>query len=190
MLLYKVTIITRNVRIQRQVKSLFVAMRHIILLRYSQSECAPPKVIQLVIYHASFLEWHIFYWVLMLCAAVLTETHYRTSTLMQGSLKVPWLVNTQLLDRYEELVKTIYCEPGDTQILGCIFGDEMSLLSQPSGVSVANTQANKSKSKEVASKRKWKTLDIRDMLRQPATNNQQSGPTTNKVIVIDLIDAD
>ena len=87
-------------------------------------------------------------------------------------------------------MKTIYCEPGDAQILGCIFGDEMSLLSQPSGVSVANTQANKSKSKEAASKRKWKTLDIRDMLRQPATNNQQSGPTTNKVIVIDLIDAD
>ena len=96
----------------------------------------------------------------MLCDAVLTETHYRTSTLMQGRLKVPCLVkvethptlkNTQFLDRYEELVKTIYCEPGDPQILGCIFGDEMSLLSQSSGVSVANTQANKSKLKKIAS---------------------------------------
>ena len=67
----------------------------------------------------------------------------------------------------------------------------MSFLSQPVGVSVANTQANKSKLKEVANKRKWKTLDIRrDMLRQPATNNQQSSPKMDKIIVIDLVDAD
>ena len=62
----------------------------------------------------------------------------------------------------------------------------MSFLSQPVGVSVANTQANKPKLKEVANKRKWKTLD---MLRQPATNNQQSSPKMNKIIVIDLVDA-
>ena len=67
----------------------------------------------------------------------------------------------------------------------------MSLLSQPVGVSVANTQANKSNLKEVANKRKWKTLDIRrDMLRQPVTSNQQSGPKMNKIMVIDLVDAD
>ena len=95
------------------------------------------------------------------------------------------------MDRYEELVKTIYCETGDPQIFDSIFGDEMSFLSQPVGVSVANTQANKSKLKEVANKRKWKTLEIRrDMLRQPATNNQQSSSKMNKIIVIDLVDAD
>ena len=87
-------------------------------------------------------------------------------------------------------MKTVYCEPGDPQILGSIFGNEMSLLSQLTGVSVANTQVNKSKPKEVSDKRKWKTLGIRDMLQQPASNTQQSDPTTNKIIVIDLVDAD
>ena len=101
----------------------------------------------------------------------------------------PTLKNIQLLDWYEELVKTVYREPGDLQILGSIFGDKMSLLSQATGGNVANTQVNKSNSKEFANKRKWETLDIRDMLRQPATNNKQSGPTTSKIIVIDLVDA-
>ena len=58
------------------------------------------------------------------------------------------------------------------------------------GVIVGNAQTNKSKPKEVTNKRKWKTLDIRDMLRQPAANNQQSSPTTNKIIVFVLVDAD
>ena len=65
------------------------------------------------------------------------------------------------MDRYEELVKTVYCEPGNLQILGPILGDETSLLSQLTGVSVANTQTDKSKSNKVANKTKWKTLDLR-----------------------------
>ena len=101
----------------------------------------------------------------------------------------PTLKNIQLLDRYKELVKTVYCEPGDPQIIGSIFGVAIFLLSQPTRVSVVNTQANKSKLKEVANKRKWKTMDIRDMLGQPARNNQQRSPTTNKIIEIDLADA-
>ena len=32
-------------------------------------------------------------------------------------------------------------------------------------------------------------VDIWDMLGQPVTNNQQSGPTTNKIIVTDLVAA-
>lgn len=49
--------------------------------------------------------------------AILLETHYRRSPLVQGGLEIPCLVkvemrpmveNIQLLDRYEELVKTIY----------------------------------------------------------------------------------
>ena len=73
---------------------------------------------------------------------------------MQGGLEIlcmvkvemhPTLKNIQLLDRYEELVKIVYCEHGDLQILGSIFGNEMSLLLQSAGVSVGDTHPNKSK---------------------------------------------
>ena len=46
------------------------------------------------------------------------------------------------MDRYEELVKTVYCEPGDPQILVSIFGDEISPLLQRAGVNVANVQTS------------------------------------------------
>lgn len=59
----------------------------------------------------------------------------------------PRLRNVQLLDGYEELVKTVNCEPGEPQILGSIFIDEISLIWQLTRVSVANTQVSKSKSK-------------------------------------------
>ena len=86
--------------------------------------------------------------------SALTETHYRRSPLVQRGLEIlcmvkvemhPTIKNIQLLDRYEELVKIIYCEHGDLQILDSIFANEMSLLSQSAGVSVGDTHPNKIK---------------------------------------------
>ena len=59
-------------------------------------------------------------------------------SLLRESRYTPYIKNIQLLDRYEELVKTVYYEHKDPQILDSIFGDEMFLLLQPTGLSVAN----------------------------------------------------
>ena len=53
----------------------------------------------------------------------LTSTHYRRSPIMQGGLEIPCKItlklhNHMLLDRYLQLVNSLYCEPKAEVIMG------------------------------------------------------------------------
>ena len=60
-------------------------------------------------------------------SAKLTSTHYRRSPLVQGSIEIPCVVtvsmpgtviNQLLMERYKQLVETLYMEPKEEEILG------------------------------------------------------------------------
>ena len=59
--------------------------------------------------------------------AELTSTHYRRSPIMQGGLEIPCKItvklhgtvkNHMLLDRYRQLVNSLYCKPKEEVIMG------------------------------------------------------------------------
>ena len=59
--------------------------------------------------------------------AELTSTHYRRSPIMQGGLEIPCKItvklhgtfqNHMLLDRYMQLVNSLYCEPKEEVNMG------------------------------------------------------------------------
>ena len=59
--------------------------------------------------------------------AELTSTHYRRSPIMPGGLEIPWkftvklpgtVKNHMLLDRYMQLVNSLYCKPKEKVIMG------------------------------------------------------------------------
>ena len=59
----------------------------------------------------------------------LSSDHYRRSPLFQGGLEIPCIVtvtmagtvrNHMVLDRYEEIVNRLYCEPKNEVIIGCL----------------------------------------------------------------------
>ena len=60
-------------------------------------------------------------------SAKLTSTHYRRSPLVRGCIEIPCVVtvpvsgtviNQLLMERYKQLVKTLYMEPKEEEILG------------------------------------------------------------------------
>ena len=60
-------------------------------------------------------------------SAKLTSTHYRRSPLVQGGIEIPCVVtvsmpgtviNQLLMERYKQLVETLYTEPKEEKILG------------------------------------------------------------------------
>ena len=60
-------------------------------------------------------------------SAKLTSTHYRRSPLVQGGIEIPCVVtvsmpgtviNQLLMERYKQLVETLYTEPKEEEILG------------------------------------------------------------------------
>ena len=72
--------------------------------------------------------------------AILTSVNYRRSPLVQGGLEIPCRVkitmaNTkkcdQILDRYLDLISTLYTEPNPTLILGSILGDDLVMAEYP-----------------------------------------------------------
>ena len=61
------------------------------------------------------------------CISKLTSTHYRRSPLVQGGIEIPCVVtvsmpgtviNQLLMERYKQLVETLYTEPKESEILG------------------------------------------------------------------------
>ena len=62
--------------------------------------------------------------------AELTSTHYRRSSIMQGCLEIPCKITVKLhgivtnhmpLDRYMQLVNSLYCQPKEKVIMGSFF---------------------------------------------------------------------
>ena len=129
---------------------------------------------------------------------VLTSEHYRRSPLVQGGLEIPCRVQitmantkkcSQILDRYLDLIDTLYSQPNPPEILGSILSDDLIMEYTPkekrkSAKSV--TATNKMKRSET------KSMDIRKMfLAQTIVNNAQTQKNEekkqeeNNVIVLD-----
>ena len=72
--------------------------------------------------------------------AILTSVNYRRSPFVQGGLEIPCRVkitmaNTKkcnlILDRYLDLISTLYTEPNPPLILGSILGDDLVMAEYP-----------------------------------------------------------
>ena len=104
--------------------------------------------------------------------------HYRRSPLVQGGLEVPCkvkiemcgsIVNHLLLVRYESLLKELYIEPKDEEIIGTFLSIEPEqIINQedffPPG---EEPQARPKKKNEQKKKADVKSRDIRDMFKKP-----------------------
>lgn len=104
--------------------------------------------------------------------------HYRRSPLVQGGLEVPCkvkiemcgsIVNDLLLVRYESLLKELYIEPKDEEIIGTFLSIEPEqIINQedffPPG---EEPQARPKKKNEQKKKADVKSRDIRDMFKKP-----------------------
>ena len=126
--------------------------------------------------------------------ATFNTTNYRRSPLIQGglesackvTLRIPWTIkNHMLMDRYLELVRTLYAEPKDEIILG--------LFLCPLNVPCASTNnAGRKKGKcPIPKKNQKPNRDIRTMFLQNArisennTENRRKSQDKNETIVID-----
>ena len=122
--------------------------------------------------------------------------HYRRSPVVQGKLEVPceikiMMVNHHLLVRYESLLKELYIEPKDEEIIGTflLIRNEHENLNQEIEIEIEAVQTEPLK-KTGQKKTEVKSKDIRDMFQNPHQNPRQnphhdSRRETQNVIVID-----
>lgn len=104
--------------------------------------------------------------------AVLTSRHNRRSPLVQGGMEIPCLIsikmastlkNTQLVEKYLELVNQKYAEPKEEEILGSFVND---IENEKEALLGAREKKNTPKRKRP------KQMDIRTMFR-----NKERPPT-------------
>ena len=121
-----------------------------------QSDCATSKVIELDIYHLGFLEWKSFSWLEVVILLLL---------LLKRIIEDPPHVSGALDSLLGKSRNASYIK--NDSVIGSIWrtGDNCLLRNW-------RPLANKLESKEALNKRKWKKLNIQDMLRQPTTNNK------------------
>ena len=126
--------------------------------------------------------------------------HYRRSPFVQGELEVPCeikitmvgsIINHHLLVRYESLLKELYIEPKDEEIIGTFLSirNEHENVNQEIEIEIEAVQTEPLK-KTGQKKTEVKSKDIRDMFQNPHQNPRQnphhdSRRETQNVIVID-----
>lgn len=122
-------------------------------------------------------------------SAVLTSSTYRRSPLVQGGLEIPCKVsvgmrptvkNNEILGRYLELVKTYYVEPETPVVFGSIFFDESNVI--PPISEPPEKRIRKSKAK--VTKRKMKTVDIRDLFKKQTTERMEKEQGKEETVVV------
>ena len=102
-------------------------------------------------------------------SAKLSSTNYRRSPLVQGRLEIPCIVtvsmpgtiiNQLLMEKYKQLVETLYAEPNEEKILGSFLTPDNSndIWTGPSPVK------KKKKEKEISKARDLNQKDIRKFL--------------------------
>jgi len=121
--------------------------------------------------------------------AKLTSDHYRRSPLIQGGLEIPCIVvakmngysarNQMLLNKYEELVCSLYAEPKNEEILGSFL---VPVASNPGDKTICPpTKSQKKKNNKAAPK----SADIRSFFQATPLCNRKSSDNVNNVIVLD-----
>ena len=101
----------------------------------------------------------------------LTSKHYRRSPLVQGGMEIACqcfvrmpatLRNVKITEKYLQLVKVLYTDPKEEEILGCFVTEIGNVC--PSTHSGNASKANKNRLK--SKKNEPKQLDIREMLKK------------------------
>ena len=135
----------------------------------------------------------------------LTSKHYRRSPLVQGGMEIACLVtvkipatmkNTQLAERYIELVRERYTEPKNEEIMGCYVTDitENDVFFTIEQKEIRNPQKKKNSPKNKnPPKIRTKQMDIRTMFgpalprpqKQNRSNDRRSTEEVADVIQID-----
>ena len=118
------------------------------------------------------------------CTLKIRGSHYRRSPLVQGALEVPCeatltmigsVVNHLLLIRYESLLKELYIEPKDEEIVGTFLS-----LAQVNDMEEIEAEPRPRRPKP-HKKKEVNSRDIRDMFRIP---KKKTNDDTN-IIVLD-----
>ena len=114
--------------------------------------------------------------------ATLSTTHYRRSPLVQGGLEIAWklpgaIENHLLMDRYFELVRSLYTQPKNEVILGS-FLRPVDVLCTPK----SNARKKKVKTPVPAEKPK-SNRDIRTMFQHMKRKNNKTN--IRNTIVLD-----
>ena len=127
--------------------------------------------------------------------------HYRRSPLVEGGIEVPFemkitmvgsIINHHLRVRYESLLKELYIEPKDEEIIGTFLSirNEHENVNQEIETETEAVQTESLKKTGQKKKTGVKSKDIRDMFQNPHQNPRQnphhdSRRETQNVIVID-----
>ena len=128
-------------------------------------------------------------------SAKLTSTYYRRSTLVQGDIKIPCVVtvsmlgaviNQLLMERYKQLVETLYTEPKEEEILGTFL--QLENTGEQDLAPVAPKQKKKPKCPPGSDKNQ---KDIQSYFaatpRQATKKSETKKPKSPNVITIDWI---
>ena len=126
-------------------------------------------------------------------SAKLTSTHHRRSPLVQGGIEIPSVVtvsvpctviNQLLMERYKQLVETLYTEPKEEEILGTFL--QLGNTGEQDLSPVARKQKNKPKCPPESDKNQ---KDIRSYFaatpRQATKKPETKKPKSPYVITID-----
>ena len=117
----------------------------------------------------------------------LTSKHFRGSPLVQGGMEIACLVvtrmsstrrNTKITEKYLTLVKELYAEPKEEQILGCFVDD----IVNENNLAGASTPSTENKQMKETPRPKRKQQDIRTLFARKKTN------TKNNQDIIEIID--
>jgi len=127
-------------------------------------------------------------------SAKLSSTNYRRSPLVQGGIEIPCIVtvsmpgtiiNQLLMERYKQLVETLYAEPNEEEILGSFLtpDDSIDIRTGPTSVK------KKKKEKEISKARDLNQPDIRKFFKPspavPAADKTKKKGKNSDVITID-----
>ena len=111
--------------------------------------------------------------------------HYRRSPLVQGGLEVPCeikitmvgiIINHHLLARYQSLLKELYIEPKDEEIIGTFLSirNEYEKVNQENEIEIEAVQTEPLKKTGHKKKMEVKSKDIRDMFQNAHQNPCQN----------------
>lgn len=123
--------------------------------------------------------------------AEITLDHYRRSPLVQGGLEVPCKIkvttppyfNMNVLKKYEDLVKELYVEPKNEEILGTF----VDIQSQDTEQNHEESLVRKRKKPKTTSAPQVKSRDIRDLFKP---SGQIQKKKQKEIVVINLDDSD
>ena len=126
----------------------------------------------------------------------LTSTNYRLSPLVQGVLEIPCKVivklpakikNHLILGRHEELIRELYCEPKEEEVMGSFLALTTGPVPEPSKIPRRKIKKKRTKQiREKQSKAKREPARYHDVSDMFIADRQGKGNNTDNKTVIEI----